>query len=109
MSAAATVVAAGAPRRDLLDQDAVLGSASAVFLSHAKGDWKSAATPLGTNSVGEAGAVDVEPLAVVGRDVAVVLVLVEPDHRSLHRSFLHTDRFRRGAGHTQGITVLLRH
>src|SRR5215210_1038658 len=83
---AAAVARARPPRCDLGHEDGLLGSADAVLHVHAKRDLKTGTSSFRCEAVDEACAVNVEALALLGRDEAVVLLLVEPEHRSVHRS-----------------------
>jgi hypothetical protein len=74
----------GAGRRDLLDEHAAGGLAASVPLAHVEFDRESCAAPLWALPALKSGTGDVEPLAALGRDVAVVFLLVEPQHRSAH-------------------------
>src|SRR5215216_2851052 len=79
------VTSARAVRNDVLDGHALAGLARVAHADDLELDLEPGAASLQTPSTGEARALDVEPLPLLGLDVAVVLLLVEPLHPAAHQ------------------------
>src|SRR4051812_34505412 len=78
------IVPARASWRAVVDEHALGRHALAAVLSDLELDLETRAAPLEPLAVRKAGAFDVEPLAVAGGDISVVLLLVEPQHLAAH-------------------------
>lgn len=82
---------------DLRDQRAFRGLADALLLDHAKGDFQPGAASLGSVTPCKTSAVDVQPLPLFRCQEAVILLFVEPEHRSAHKGSLSLRKRGRGA------------